>query len=104
MKENNIIMSNIADELLKTIKYAVDRKAVNCDRTYRTIIKDIVKKGYVVLDDTGNERTVSCCIPNIELRVGQSVYVKEPLGKLNELHICGVIGNTSNLSNSSRRK
>lgn len=95
-------MNNIADELLKTIKYAIDRKVVNCDRTYRTIIRNIVKKGYVVLDDAGNERTVPCCIPGLELRIGQSVYVKEPLGKLNELHICGVIGNTSDSSNSSR--
>ncbi len=94
-------MSNIADELLKTIKYAVDRKTVNCDRTYKSVIKRIEKKGYVVLDSTGSERTVQCCIPNVELRVGQSVYVKEPMGKLNELHICGVVGNTGN---SGRRR
>lgn len=95
-------MNNIADELLKTIKYAIDRKVVNCDRTYRSIIKEITPKGYVVLDRTGDKRTVQCCIPGVTLRVGQSVYVKEPSGKLNELHICGVIGNTSNSSNSSR--
>ncbi len=85
-------MSNIADELLKTIKYAIDKKAVNCDRTYRTVIKGITKNGYVITDEAGQERTVPCCIPNVTLRAGQSVYVKEPLGKLNELHICGVVG------------
>lgn len=37
-------MNNIADEILKTIKYAVDRKAVNCDITYESIIKDITPK------------------------------------------------------------
>lgn len=94
-------MSNIADEILKTIKYAVDRKAVNCDRTYRTVIKRVVKKGYVITDQTGQERTVPCGIPNVELRPMQSVYVKEPMGKLKELHICGVVGN---ISNSSRRR
>ena len=61
-------MVNIADEILKTIKYAVDRKAVNCDRTYRTTIKRITKKGYVITDETGQERTVLCSIPNVELR------------------------------------
>ena len=43
-------MPNIADEILKTIKYAVDKKAVNCDRTYQSIIKEITPKGYVILD------------------------------------------------------
>lgn len=83
----------------------INRKLRNykADRTYRTIIRNITKKGYVVLDDTGQERTVQCGIPNVELRVGQSVYVKEPLGKLNELYICNVVSNTSNMSNSSRR-
>ncbi len=94
-------MSNIADELLKTIKYAIDRKAVNCDRTYRTVIKRITKNGYVIIDETGSERTVPCYVPNVTLSAGQSVYVKEPLGKLNELHICSVVGNTNN---SSRRR
>ena len=96
-------MSNIADELLKTIKYAVDRKAVNCDRTYRTVIKRIDKNGYVITDQTGQERTVPCGIPNVELKPMQSVWVKEPLGKINELHICNVVGSTGKSSNSARR-
>lgn len=97
-------MSNIADEILKTIKYAIDKKTVKCDRTYKTVIKRIEKDGYVIMDETGSERTVSCCIPNIELRPMQSVYVKEPLGNLKELHICGVAGNTSKSNSRSRRR
>ncbi len=85
-------MSNIADEIIKTIKYAIDKKAVNCDRTYRTVIKRITKNGYVITDEAGQERTVPCGIPNVELRVGQRVWVKEPSGRLKELHICGVVG------------
>lgn len=85
-------MSNIAEEILKTIKYAVDRKAINCDRTYKTTIKDITKKGYVVLDRAGSERTVQCCIPGVSLRKMQSVWVKEPMGDLKGLHIVGVVG------------
>lgn len=83
-------MKSAADEILKTIKYAVDKKSINCDRTYKSVIKRIDKKGYVILDRTGSERTVKCCIPGIELRPGQSVYVKEPMGDLKGLHICGV--------------
>lgn len=88
----NIEMPNIADEILKTIKYAVDKKAVNCDRTYQSIIKEITPKGYVILDRAGSERTVKCCIPEIELRIGQYVWVKEPMGDLKGLHIVGVVG------------
>ena len=83
-------MKSAADEILKAIKYAVERQKINCDRTYKSVIKGINKKGYVVLDRTGSERTVKCCIPGIELRPGQSVYVKEPMGDLKGLHICGV--------------
>ena len=28
----------------------------------------------------------------VELRIGQRVWVKEPLGKLNDLHVCGMVG------------
>lgn len=84
-------MDNLADEILKTIKYALDRKEANCDRTYNTVIKNITKKGYVIIDETGSERTVPCCIPGLELRVGQYVWIKEPMGDLKGLHICGVI-------------
>ena len=61
------------------------------DRTYRSVIKAITPKGYVILDDSGAERTVKCCIPGIELKVGQNVWVKEPEGNLNWIHICGVV-------------
>lgn len=84
-------MANIADEIIKTIKYAVDRKTINCDRTYKTVIKRVVKKGYVILDETGSEWTVKCCIPGVELRTGQVVYVKMMQGQLKDMHICGVV-------------
>ena len=72
----------------------VDMSIANCkvDRTYQSVIKRITPKGYVVLDETGSERTVGCCIPGMELRVMQKVWVKEPMGDLKGLHICGVVG------------
>ncbi len=85
-------MNNLSDEILKTIKYALDKKTANCDRTYKSVIKSISKKGYVILDSTGGERTVQCCIPGVELKAGQYVWIKEPMGKLNDIHICGVAG------------
>lgn len=84
-------MTNISDEIIKTIKYALDRNRTGYDRTYKSVIRNITSKGYVVLDETGNERTVSCCIPGTELKIGQAVWVKEPMGDLKGLHIAGVI-------------
>lgn len=83
-------MSNISDEIIKTIKFAFSRYKPNCDITYTSIIKEVTEKGYVILDRAGNERTVKCCIPGAKLNVRQMVYVKEPMGKLNDIHICGV--------------
>ena len=96
---------SLSEELLKTIQIMINRKLKNyrADRTYKTVIKRIEKNGYVITDETGQERTVPCSIPNVELRVGQSVYVKEPCGKINELHICNVVGSTGKSSNSARR-
>lgn len=83
-------MSNIADEIIKTIQYAIDKKTVNCDRTFKTVVKRVTPKGYVILDETGNDRTVECCIPGVVLTPGQSVYVKVIQGKFNNMYICGV--------------
>lgn len=77
--------------LVNYILKAVDNKTVNCDKTYKSVIKEITTKGYVISDNSGQKRTVKCCIPNIELKVGQSVWVKEPMGKLRDIHICGVV-------------
>ena len=87
---------DLGEELLKTIQIMINRKLrkYKADRTYRTVIKRIDKNGYVITDEAGQERTVPCGIPNVELRPMQSVYVKEPLGKVNELHICNVVENT----------
>lgn len=93
-KEDMDAVDILCKEVLKYIDRAVKEKTAS-DRTYRTVIKRIDKNGYVIIDETGQERTVPCGIPNVELRPMQSVYVKEPLGKINESHICSVVGNTS---------
>ncbi len=94
---------NFKEEILKSIQLIIDKSICDykADRTYKTVIKRITKNGYVITDEAGQERTVPCGIHGVSLYVGQSVYVKEPSGKLNELHICSVVGNTNN---SSRRR
>lgn len=97
---------DLGKEILKAIQIMVNKKFKNyrADRTYQTIIKRIDKNGYVIIDQAGQERTVPCGIPNAELRPMQSVYVKEPMGKVNELHICNVVGNTNSSNGRSRRR
>ena len=84
----------LGKELLKTIQIMIDRKLNNykADRTYQSVIKDITPKGYVILDRAGSERTVKCCIPGVTLQKFQRVWIKEPMGDLKGLHICGVVG------------
>lgn len=85
---------NFKQEIFKSIQAMVDMAVTNCkvDRTYQSIIKEITPKGYVVLDNAGNERTVQCCIPDLKLRKMQRIWLREPMGNLKKLHICGVIG------------
>lgn len=95
---------DLGKEIIKAIQIMIDKKLNNykADITYESVIKDITPKGYVILDRAGSERTVQCCIPGVSLRMMQRVWIKEPMGELKDLHICGVVGNTNN-SKSRRR-
>lgn len=68
------------DELITTGIVRAGVWTINCDRTYKSVIEAVNKKGYVILDDVGGERTVKCCIPNLELKIGQRVWVTAPMG------------------------
>lgn len=85
---------DLGKEILKAIQIIVDKKLdqYKADCTYQSVIKEITPKGYVILDKSGQERTVQGCIPGLNLRMMQSVWVKEPMGDLKGLHICGVVG------------
>lgn len=76
--------------LVKEIVRAIRENTINCDRTFKTIIKKVTPKGYVILDESGSERTVGCCIPNVSLKTGQMVYVKVMQGAFNSMCICGI--------------
>lgn len=84
--------NSIADEILKAIKYAIDKQVTNCDRTFVSVVKKVNTDGtYIINDEAGQERKVKCAIPNISLSVGQNVYVKIPMNNLKRIHICGVL-------------
>ena len=84
---------NFKQEILKAIQLMIDEKigAYKADRTFISVIKQKNPNGtYVVLDESGGERTVKCCIPNLDLRVGQRVYVTIPSLDLKRIYITGI--------------
>ena len=85
---------NFKQEILKSIQIMIDKKVSDykADHTFISVIKRVNPDGtYVVLDDTGSERNVKCCIPGIPLKAGQNVYVKIPMSDLRRIHICGIV-------------
>lgn len=98
---------NFKEEILKSIQSMVDKSISDykADRTFKTAIKQVTPKGYVILDESGSERTIGCCIPNITLYAGQMVWVKIPMGDVKGMYICNVVesrrGNGSGSNNNT---
>lgn len=88
-RNNEEAVDVLVKEILKYIGKTVEEK-INRDITFKSIVKKIGDGKYQILGTDGQTRTVKCCIPGIELRVGQAVWVKMPQGKLKDMHICGV--------------
>lgn len=84
-------MRSLSDIILESIKYALEKYEVKCDKTFTSVIKSVNSNGtYTVPDEGGTDRKVKCCIPEVELKVGMSVWVKIPCGNLSNMHICGI--------------
>lgn len=80
-----------ADEIIKTVQYALERYTVNCDRTFVSVIKSVNGDGtYTIQDQSGADRKVKCCIPGAALTAGKNVWVKIPCNDIKKMHICGI--------------
>lgn len=84
---------NFKQEILKSIQTMVDLSIANCkfDRTFKTAVRQITPKGYIVTDQSGSERTVKCAIPGVTLKPGQFVWATMPCGKLKDMYISGIV-------------
>ena len=64
------------------------------DKTFLSVVKSVTTKRtdtyYTVQDESGADRNIKCAIPNTQLAIGQSVWVKIPCGNLSNMHICGI--------------
>ncbi len=83
-------MSTYSTEILKVIRFAFEQYKIGCDTTFKSVVKAVTPKGYVILDNSGVERTVKCAIPNVTISTGKNVWVKIPGGNINLMHICGI--------------
>jgi hypothetical protein len=84
---------NYKTEILKSIQIMIDRKLASyrADRTFKTAVRKATPKGYVITDEAGSERTVKCAVPGVTLAPGQFVWATMPCGRLNDLHISGIV-------------
>lgn len=84
---------SVSDEIIKTIKYALEKYDSGRDKSFKSVVKNFGTKSgtYIILDESGQERTVKCCVPGLDLKVGTRVWVKIPGGKLNDMHIYGIV-------------
>lgn len=85
---------DLGKEIIKSIQIMIDKKLENyrADRTFKTAIRKVTPKGYIITDQAGSERTVKCAIPGVTLKPGQFVWATIPCGKLNDIYISGVVG------------
>ena len=85
---------DLGKEIIKSIQIMIDKKLENyrADRTFKTAIRKVTPKGYIITDQAGSERTVKCTIPGVTLKPGQFIWATIPCGKLNDIYISGVVG------------
>lgn len=84
--------SSLSDEILAAIKYAIEREtsSLKYDRTYRTVVVGVQGGGkYTVRDESGQNRTVKCSLPDYSPVVGTYVWVTVPCNSLKDSIITG---------------
>lgn len=89
--EENKIIERAIETIAKQIIGIFEKKNFKYDVTFPSVIKDIKNKKYIILDESGVERTVSCSIPTISLATGKQVWVTIPKNDISKMYISGTI-------------
>lgn len=91
-----------SDQIIKTIKYALDKAQKNNDYTFKSIIKSVNTDGtYTIKDQSGIDRKIKSGISGLELKPGKMVWVKVPSGNIKDMHICGITKDAINYLGST---
>ena len=83
---------SIKEELFKGTEVIVDAKLKRYKRdvTIPSVIMGVENNGKYKITLDGRNYTVKCSLPNVDLRVGQGVWIKIPNGDFGSKHICGL--------------
>ena len=83
---------SIKEDLFKATEIIVDTKLkkYKTDITIPSVIMGIENNGKYKITLDGSNYAVKCSLPNVDLRVGQGVWIKIPNGDFNSKHICGI--------------
>lgn len=81
-------ISTIVDEVLRAIRK--EGKNNYSDKTFPSVIYGVNDNGntYTIIKDNQKYKVKNAT--NTTLSLGQSVWVKIPCGRLNDMHICGL--------------
>lgn len=60
------------------------------DKTFPSVVYGINDDGTYTIIKAGQKYNVKCAIPNADIKLGTSVWVKIPCNRLREMHICGL--------------
>lgn len=85
-------MSEINNAIIKSIEILIQKALKNqsYDRTFLSVVSEVHGNGTYTIMNEGQNHKVKCSLPDVELKVGQGVWVKIPNGDFNSKHICGV--------------
>ncbi len=84
-------MNLVSDEILKAIKYAIDKTVIMTDKTFPSIVTKVNDNGtYIILGEEGSERLVYSAIPSLNLEYMSKVWVTMPHNSLNHMYISGI--------------
>ena len=83
---------NLKEEIYKSVEILLESKLKkqSYDRTFLSVVSEVHGNGTYSIRHEGQNHKVKCAIPNVELEIGQQVWVTVPCGDLKRMFISGV--------------
>lgn len=80
------------NQFLQAIQTMIENytKKLYYDKTFPSVVYGINDDGTYTIIKAGQKYNVKCAIPNADIKLGTSVWVKIPCNRLREMHICGL--------------
>lgn len=89
--EDNKIIAKAVETIATQIIDVIKKNSFSYDITFPSVITEILQDGkYIILDETGTKRKVSCAIPSLTPLVGNHVWVTIPKNNISKMYISGL--------------